>query len=455
MVTFHFSPRSDATVGYKDFVYLNGAIRTDWSSTLERENQSITYPGGSLSFIPTSAFEGLRSDKGLNYLKLRVGYGTSAGFPNPYGTRNFLSLNSRLYVDNSGNVLSGNAVSNRLGNPNLKPERVNEIEAGIDSKFFNNKLGLNVSLFKRVSKDLITDQNLDPSTGYTVTRINAGELETKGIEIDFDITPFRNTQGFNWNISGNFYADESTITSLPEGTDQIALTGTIGGRAANYAVEGQPYGIILGSKVVRTNGEYTVDSNGDYLVGQSTTEIIGDPNPDWTTTLNNLLSYKGFSFNMSWQYRHGGDIYSQTAATLVGRGVVAPDNNFDGERTYVLPGVKADGTPNDIQLTRTRVLFNNLGLGAEEFKVYDGTTIRLSEVSLGYSLPKRFLEKTPFGSLSITLSGSNMWFKAVNFPDDVNFDTNNLTTVVGNGQGIDFFSGPNARRYGLTVKASF
>ncbi|WP_127023657.1 SusC/RagA family TonB-linked outer membrane protein [Flagellimonas beolgyonensis] len=446
---------SDATIGYKNFLYFNGAVRTDWSSTLERENQSITYPGASLSFIPTSAFSGFSSEKGLNYLKLRVGYGTSAGFPNPYGTRNFLALNSRLYVDNGGNVLSGNAVSNRLGNPNLKPERVNEIEAGIDSKFFNNKLGLNVSLFKRVSKDLITDQNLDPSTGYTVTRINAGELETKGVEIDFDLTPIRNPDGFNWNISGNFYADESTITALPEGTDQIALTGTIGGRAANYAVEGQPYGIILGNKVVRTNGQYTVDSNGDYLVGQSTTEIIGDPNPDWTTTLNNLVSYKGFSFNMSWQYRHGGDIYSQTAATLVGRGVVAPDNYFDGERTYVLPGVKADGSPNDIQLTRTRVLFNNLGLGAEEFKVYDGTTIRLSEISLGYSLPKRFLEKTPFGSLSFTLSGSNMWFKAVNFPDDVNFDTNNLTTGVGNGQGIDFFSGPNARRYGLTVKASF
>ncbi|MEX0289065.1 MAG: SusC/RagA family TonB-linked outer membrane protein [Flavobacteriaceae bacterium] len=446
---------ADATFGYKNFLYLNGAVRSDWTSTLERDNQNIIYPGVSASFIPTAAIEGLTSDKGLNYLKLRLGYGTSAGFPNPYGTRNTLALNSRLLVDPGGNVLSGNAVSNRLGNPNLKPETVTEIEAGLDSKFFNNRLGLNVSVFKRESNDLITDQNLDPSTGFTVTRINAGKLETKGIEVDFDITPFRN-DNFNWNISGNYYADESTILELPEGTEQIALTGTIAGVPANYAVVDQPFGVILGSTVVRTNGELTVNSNGDYVTGQSTTDVIGDPNPDWTGTLNNLISYKGLSFNMSWQYRHGGDIYSQTAATLVGRGVVDADGKLNSEKTFILPGVKqSDGSPNDIQLTTTRIYFNNLLFGANELQIFDGTTLRLAEVSLGYNLPEKFLEKTPFGSLSFTLSGSNLWYKAFNFPDDVRFDTNSISTGVGNGQGIDFITGPSSRRYGLTVKASF
>ncbi len=446
---------ADATLGYKDFLYLNGAVRSDWTSTLERDNLNIVYPGASISFVPTSAIEGLASDKGLNYLKMRLGYGTSAGFPPAYSTRNTLALNARLIVDNGGSVLSGNAVSNRLGNPNLKPETVSEIEAGIDSKFFNNILGLNVSVFKRETDDLITDQNLDPSTGFTVTRINAGKLETKGIEVDFDITPIRG-ENFRWNISGNYYADESTVTELPEGTEQIALTPSINGEAANFAVEGQPYGVLLGNRVVRTNGELTVDSNGDYLIGASTTEIIGDPNPDWTATLNNGISYKGFNFNMSWQYRHGGDIYSLTAATLIGRGTVKADGQPSGERTYVLPGVKqSDGTPNDVQLTTTRVYFNNLFGGANEFSVFDGTTIRLAEASLGYSLPKKFLDKTPFGALSFTLSGSNLWYKAVNFPSNVRYDTNNVSTGVGNGQGIDFITGPSSRRYGITVKASF
>lgn len=446
---------ADATLGYKDYLYFNGAIRNDWSSTLERDNQTILYPGGSLSFIPTSAFEGLVSDKGLNYLKIRLGYGTSAGFPNAYGTRNTLDLTSRLFIDRSGNTISGNEVSDRLGNPNLKPETVSEIEVGIDSKFLDNRIGLNVSVFKRISNDLITDQRLDPSSGSRRVLINAGELETKGIEVDFDINPIRNTNGLNWNISGNFYADESLVTKLPEGTENIALTPIIVGSPANYAVEGKPFGVLLGTTVDRTNGELTVDNNGDYVVGTSTTDYLGDPNPDWTATISNGLRFRDFSFNMSWQYRHGGDIYSQTSAALIGRGVVDSDRPLDRERTYILPGVKQDGSPNDIQLTTTRIYFNNLGFGANEFSIYDGSTLRLSEASLQYNLPKKVLDKTPLGALSLTISGSNLWYKAFNFPDNVNFDTNSLSTGVGNGQGIDFISGPSAKRYGLTVKASF
>ncbi|WP_421801591.1 SusC/RagA family TonB-linked outer membrane protein [Flagellimonas sp.] len=447
---------SDITLGYKDFLYLNGAVRNDWTSTLERDNQTILYPGGSVSFIPTTAIEGLSNSDVLSYMKLRLGYGTSAGFPLPYGTRNTLGLNSRLFVDREGNVISSNSISNRLGNPDLKPETVSEFELGMDTRLFNNRFGLNVSVFKRKSKDLITDQNLDPSSGYTVTRVNAGELETKGIEVDFDINVIQSqTSGFNWTLQGNFYADESLVVKLPEGTERIALTPTIAGRPANFAVEGLPIGVILGNKVVRTNGELTVDNNGDYIVGSSTTEYLGDPNPDWTASLDNGISYRGLNFNMSWQYRHGGDIYSQTAAALVGRGVVDADRPLDREKTYALPGVKQDGSPNDIQMTTTRIYFNNLGFGSNEFGMYDGSTIRLSEVSLGYSLPKKILEKTPFGNLSFTLSGSNLWFKALNMPHNVNFDTNTLSTGVGNGQGIDFISGPSARRYGLTVKATF
>ena len=446
----------DATVSFRDYLYLNAAVRSDWSSTLERENNNITYPGVSLSFIPTTAIEGLSTNKVLNYMKVRVGYGTSAGFPGAYATRNTLALNSRLFVDRGGNVISSNSVSNVLGNPDLVPETVSEIELGIDTKLFNNRLGLNVSAFRRESNDLITNQSLDPSTGFTVKTINAGSFETEGIEVDFDYNLFRSrTNGLSWNISGNFYADESIVTRLPDGTSNINLTPTIGGRPANYAVEGLPVGVILGNTVVRTNGERTVDNNGDYIVGTSSTDYLGDPNPDWTATLDNGISYKGLSFNMSWQYRQGGDVYSQTAAALVGRGVVNADRPLNREKTYVLPGVRQDGSPNDIQLTTTRIYFNNLGFGANEFAVYDGTTLRLNEVSIGYSFPKKVLEKTPFGSLSLTISGNNLWYKSFNFPDAVNFDTNVLSTGVGNGQGIDFISGPSSRRYGFTLRANF
>ena len=201
----------DANLGYKNYLFLGVSARNDWSSTLERDNYSLFYPATSVSFIPTAAFPELRTENGLNYLKLRLGYGTSAGFPGAYNTRNTLALSSRGFVTGDGTVLSQNSVSNRLGNPNLTPESVSEIEAGIETRFLNNRATLNVSVFKKNSEDLITDQNLDDATGFTVQRVNAGELETKGVEVDFSYAAIRNDDGFNWNISGNVFSNSSGI----------------------------------------------------------------------------------------------------------------------------------------------------------------------------------------------------------------------------------------------------
>ncbi|HBU76698.1 MAG TPA: SusC/RagA family TonB-linked outer membrane protein, partial [Muricauda sp.] len=445
----------DATLSYKDLLYLNVVGRNDWSSTLERENNSLFYPGASLSFIPTTAFPALQGDV-LNYAKLRVGYGSSAGFPTPFNTRDVLTLNSRTFVDLNGNVVSGNTVSDVLGNRDLSPERVQELEVGLDTRLFN-RLNFNVSLYQKSTTDLITNRTLDSSTGFRSTFVNIGEVETKGIEADYDLTILRESEaGIGFNLAGNFTASETTVTDLAEGTNNILLTFAVAGEAANYAVEGRPFGVLLGSTIRRDdNGNKVVGPNGRYLVDNNITEI-GDPNPDWTTAMIPTISFKNFTLSANLQYRHGGDVYSVTTAGLIGRGVVDPDNPIDRESNYILPGVFADGSPNNVAITATEFGFNTFfGGDINEVNVFDGTTIRLQEASLGYSIPKKMLEKTPFGSLSLTLSGSNLWYKAVNFPDDVRYDTNSSSTGVGNGQGIDFFTGPSTRRYGLTVRASF
>ncbi|MEM9001153.1 MAG: SusC/RagA family TonB-linked outer membrane protein [Bacteroidota bacterium] len=445
----------DATLGYKDFLYLNAVGRNDWSSTLERENNSLFYPGASVSFIPTSAFPELQGDV-LNYAKLRVGYGSSAGFPTPFNTRDVLTLDSRALVDLNGNVISGNTVSDVLGNRDLEPERVEEFEIGLDTRLFN-RLNLNVSVFQKTTSDLITQQTLDSSTGFTSTFVNIGEIQTKGIEVDYGVDVFKGSgDNFGFNISGNFTANETTVTDLAEGTNNILLTFAVAGEAANYAVENRPFGVLLGSTIQRDeNGNRVVGSNGRYLVDNNITEI-GDPNPDWTTTWIPTFTYKNFTLSANLQYRHGGDVYSVTTAALIGRGVVDADNAIDREANYVLPGVFADGTPNNVAITSTELGFNTFFAGnINELNIFDGSTIRLQEASLGYSLPKKLLDKTPFGSMSLTLSGTNLWYKAVNFPDNVKYDTNASSTGVGNGQGIDFFTGPSVRRYGLTIKATF
>ncbi len=445
----------DATLGYKDYLYLNAVARNDWSSTLETENNSILYPGASLSFIATEAIDGLKG-KALDYLKLRFGYGSSAGFPTPFNTRDVLTLGARNLVDLNGNVISGNTVSNVLGNRDLQPERIGELEVGVDMRLFN-RLNLNVSLYEKTTKDLITQQTLDGSTGFTSTFVNIGEIQSRGVEVDYDLDIVKsNDNGFKFNIAGNFTTNETIVTDLADGTNNILLTFAVAGEAANYAVEGRPFGVFLGSTFLKNDdGDRIVGGNGRYLADNTLSEI-GDPNPDWTTALIPSISYKNFTLSANINYRHGGDIYSLTAASLIGRGTVDADNPINRESNYILPGVFANGDPNNVAISSTELGFNTFfGGNINELSVFDGTTIRLQEASLGYSVPKQMLKKTPFGSMSFTVSGQNLWFKAINFPDNINYDTNSSSSGVGNGQGIDYITGPSARRFGFTLRASF
>jgi hypothetical protein len=168
----------------------------------------------------------------------------------------------------------------------------------------------------------------------------------------------------------------------------------------------------------------------------------------------NTLRYK--NWNLGFQINHikGGDILSSTVATLLGRGLIV--ETADRLNTYVLPGVsQSTGEPNNKQINNSTYFFNNILFGPTELKIYDASVIRLQELSLGYSFPKKFLDKTPFGALTITAQGFNLWYDAYNTPDGANFDPNVAGVGINNGRGFDFINGPSSRRYGFSVKASF
>ena len=438
-----------ATLGFKSFVYLNLQGRNDWTSTLEKGNNSILYPSASISFVPTEAFPVLASSNVLNYLKLRLGYGTSAGYPNPYQTRSTLGTATNQFVTSGGKVLNINTVSDRLGNPNLTRELHKELEAGLEARLIQNRLGIDLSLYNKTSSDLIIDLDLDPATGYTKTTVNAAEINNKGIELGLNITPIRGA--FTWDINLNYTKNISKVERIAEGVNQVGIAGftTLG----NFAVVGQPYGIMLGSPFLKDDqGNLIVTNQGSY---QSSSElgIIGDPNPDFTANWNNNFSWKGFSFGFQWQYTKGGDVYSSTVQALLARGNTT-DTDVDRFIPIILPGVKDDGTPNDIQ-TYIGDTFFDAYFGADEGGIFDGTVIRLRQASLAYVLPKKFLQRTPFGRIGITFSGENLFYSAPNFPKGINFDPEVLTLGVGNGRGFDIRSAPTAKKYGVSINATF
>ncbi len=439
------------SAGFKNFLYLNLQGRNDWTSTLEEENRSIFYPSASVAFIPTEAFSGLNNNDVLNYLKLRLGYGTSAGYPDPYRTRNILGTSPNAFNTAGGTVVNTNAVSNRFGNPNLAPETHSELEFGVEAKFVKNRIGLDLSAYNKNSRDLIIDLDLDPSSGYTVSTINSASLNNKGIELGLNIVPVRN-KNLRWDIGVNFTRNVSEIESVADGVDQVLIDGF--SFLGNFAVPGQPYGVIQGTMIVRDDaGNPVISPAGTYQQAPEN-GIIGDPNPDFMLNGNTSVSWKFLSARVQLDYQHGGDIWGSTASTLTGRGI-AEETGFDRFVPVIANGVDADGNPNTVQITPNRHYWEHTGVFYDENRIFDATTLRLREISLSFDVPSDWLDGSPFGSASLTLAGQNLWYRAFNFPESINFDPEVLSLGVGNGQGFDYVTGPTSRRYGASLRVSF
>ncbi len=441
------------TASYDGFLYLNLSARNDWFSSLQPEHRSQFYPSASLSFIPTQIWEGLQNNAGFDLLKFRIGYGTSAGFPPLYVTESVLATNARAFVARDGTVVPSNGVNYFLGNPDLQSELHAETELGLELAMFENRLGVDFTIYSKKTRNLITDASLDPSTGYSRTYVNIGEMTNQGIELELYLTPVRTTH-FNWTIDWIFTKYQSTVNELGMGLTKVLINGFTD--LGNYAIAGEPYGVMFGYKVARDdNGNFMIDGNGNFLQSNEA-EIIGNPHPDFEMSFMNRFEYKGLALNLQFDYRQGGDIYSETVNTLMGRGITK-DTDFNRLETFVMPGViDNEGTPNTQQTTATNAYFNNFGSQApSEVNVIDGTTLRLREISLSYSLPKKWLGDGVFKRVDISVMGQNIWFNAINFPKYMNFDTNTLSLGVGNGLGFDFITGPSSTRYGGSIKLMF
>jgi TonB-linked SusC/RagA family outer membrane protein len=445
---------AQATLGYKDYLYLSASGRNDWVSSLEPANRTLFYPSVSASFIPTQTLSFLQDSRAVNYLKLRLGYATSAHFPEPYNTRAGLDILTNAYIDKNGNVINTGAIPHRKPNPDLKPELIREIEGGIESRLFDNRITLDVTGYFRTAKNQILDRQLDASTGYNVVQVNAGSVDNKGVEIALGYTVIR-TQDWRWELQGNFTLNRSKVHGLPDEIKQIQISGYSGG-PGTYALNGKPLGILQGSyvQVDPKSGKRIVDDNGYYL-GSSDIAIIGDPNAKYNLTGISTLSYKWISLRMQWDYTRGGQMWSNTVRTMLARGVTK-DTEFDRKMPYVIPNtVKQDGTPNDIQQSVDNIYFNSYGFGSASTQVWDATVIRLRELSLMFSVPAKVLKNTPFGTASIGFSGTNLWYLAPNFPKHTNFDPESNSLGVGNSKGVELFSGPSSRRMGATLRLTF
>jgi len=443
-----------ASLDYQNYLYITLASRTDWVSNLSEENRSITYPSASISFVPSSVLD--FGNLPIDFLKVRASYGTSATYPSGYPIASTLSLNTKSFQVAGTDVIS-NTTGSQLGNTALKPELLAELEFGIEANILDNRLSAEVSYFQRNTTDLIISQPLDPSTGYTSTSTNIGKIEATGWEVDLNADWIRGDK-FNWSTSLNYTTNQAIVVDLGQDTDQIVYAGF--GSRGNAAITGLPLTSMIGTSVGRdASGAPVIDASGSYTSNNDTNyktnkyALIGDANPDFIANIANTITYGDFSFNFLFNATIGGDMYSSYMMTLLGRGITT--DTVDRELPYVLPGVLSDGSPNNKQIDNATTYFGNLILGADELRTWDASVLRLSEVSLTYDVPSKWLDKTPFGAASVSAQGFNLWYDAYNTPEGTNYDPNIAGLGVGNGSGFEYFNGVSAKRYGVSLKLTF
>ena len=443
-----------AEYDYNEKYLASFTMRRDGSTSFGENNKFGYFPSASLGWVMSN--EDFFESEAVNFFKVRASYGTSATFPGGYPIASVLNLDTKDFRVDGTDVIT-NSTGSKLGNTGLKPELLEELEFGIEANMFDNRLSAEISYFSRTTNDLKINRPLDPSTGYTNTDTNIGLIEGTGWEVDLGLDWLRG-DNFNWNTSINYTTQQSIVKDLGQDTDQIVYSGfsTLG----NAAIVGLPLTSMIGSSVRRNDaGQPLIDASGSYQGNYDTNyktnkyALIGDSNPDFYANVSNTITWGNLSLNVLVNASIGGDMYSSFIMTLLGRGQTT--DTIDRELPYVLPGVLADGSANPIQIDNATTYFGNLIVGPAELRVWDASVIRLSEISLTYDVPSKWLDKTPFGAASIAAQGFNLWYDAYNTPDGINYDPNIAGLGVGNGSGFEYFNGVSARKYGVSVKLQF
>lgn len=462
------------SLGYKNYVFLELTGRADQSSTLPKANNTYFYPAVSLSFVPTDAFK-LNSDV-LSYAKVRISGARVGRDADPYQLNtvytkasygnNVASIQFPLSVN--GGSIPGFQIGGQLGSNKLTPEFVTSYEAGLNLGLFRNRLSIDASVFDTRSTNQIFPVAVSPSTGYDTRLTNVGELRNRGLELVLTGTPVR-AGAFKWDVTLNYTLIRNNVVSIAPGVPSAPIPGNGFVGITPSIVVGQPYGAVLSSAYPRTqttsptganydasgkyNNQVIINGSTGLFAPALTGQVVSVPQPRYIAGLTNSFSYKGFNLSVLVDTRQGGQVYSFIVSDQLTRGALAL-TGIDRDQPRILPGViqNTDGTfrPNNIQIS-PQTYWSALGGLASETAAFDATVYRLREVAFNYTLPKSLLGKTPFGAISVGVSGRNLLFYAPHYIGDPEVNTQGA----GNIQGLDINGPANTRNYGANLRLTF
>lgn len=455
---------ANASVGLKSMLYVDLSVRNDWSSILPKENRSYLYYSAGMSLILTE-LEALKNSSILSYAKLRGSYAMIGNDNDPYKTRETYTN----YAPNFAGV-PRYSTPNTMPNNDLRPEIIKTFEVGGEFKFFNNRLGVDITYYNKNTEDLITDVEISGASGYLFKTLNAGEMENKGIDLMVSVTPVK-IRDFSWNIFVAYNQNKNKVLSLYNDVKNYRLTNGPFKATINAAV-GQPYGAIMGTNYVfDAEGNKVVDKTGRYLK-TTAVEVLGTVMPDYNMGITNEFNFKNFSLSALLDIQKGGSYFSTSHMWGMYSGMLEESvwqNGVDiRENGIVLDGVygklNADGTVQYIDKTGANsdvAVVNETSIGAERYgadfysradaqEVFDASYIKLREVSLSYNIPTKYTGVIK--NVRLGVFGRNL---AIWGLDNQHFDPESAVTSSGNVQGIEGAALPSTRTMGFNLKFNF
>lgn len=460
-------------LNYRDWLFGQVSLRNDWSSTLPKATGSYLFPAGNLSFVPSELFK-WQTNRWVNFAKVRVAFSETATDDEPYQLQ-------RVY--NTGSF-AGQPTAGTEGivRPlDLRPQRSRGFEVGLNLGGLRDRLQVDFTWYYLRSYNQLLNSPLPISSGYPTVRINTGEISNRGIEAIVGMR-WVETRRLSWETKLNVARNQNRLESLSNGAELLELAGIWGANGAAVAVKArEPYGILIGFDYVRhqesglpivsedgTRYELTkvrvplklYDDQGKFLRYANST-------PKFTGGIRNIFTWGNFRMECLVDAKIGGDIYAGSYATAVQSGqspitlvernggglpYTMPDGTTANIGT-ILPGVHADGRPNEKVVHYYYKHLNAGGWGPvlTTPAVFENTWVKLREVSIAYRFPKAWRTKA-FQNLELSLVGRDLAYLYSSLPDRINPEGVNGS---GNAQGIEFGALPGMRSFGLTFGASF
>ncbi|MEL7832670.1 SusC/RagA family TonB-linked outer membrane protein [Fodinibius sp. Rm-B-1B1-1] len=456
--TYDFSERQinsvygSAEFSYNDYLFFTVTGRNDWSSTLPEDENAFFYPSFSTSFVFSEAFSS-NMPSWLSFGKVRASWAEVGSDTGPYQLNLTYGILDFTHQGQSAATISQDAIPLA----DLKPTSTEEVEVGLDLRFFDDRLNVDFTWYDRQTIDQILSTTVSNTTGYGSRVINAGRLDNTGFEVLLEGVPFTSGDLF-WETGFNYSQNKSKVVALAGEQETLLLAESRTQNAGITATVGEEYGTIRGYEYMRDENGNIVHENGLPVQAEEQT-ILGKGTPDWTLGWNNTISYKNISLSALIDVNWGRQLYTGTNSYAYGAGL--HENTLEGRSEcdeagapyspcFVADGVDIDGGPNETAVLPS-AYYTEIGNNITEEFVHDANFIKLRQLQISYQLPQSLIAQIPVRSASISATGRNLFYIYDSVP---NVDPESSINR-NNAQGLELAGVPGARSYGFSINLGF